>query len=170
MAFNPDTIFIKALEQGASDVHFQVGSPIVFRINKTLHHMSDEPVSPELMDQLCKKVMGAQYDRFIEEKELDCSYSVKGKMRLRINGHFSLGHPGLVARLINEEIPSLADLRLDFLEGEVEHLTDGLLLFTGPTGAGKSTSMSAVINAIRAVKPVHILTLEDPIEYEFKNI
>lgn len=168
MAFNPDTIFTKALEQGASDVHFQVGSPIVFRIDKKLHHVSDDLITPELMEQICKKIMGDQYERFTEEKELDCSYSIPGTMRLRVNGHYTMGHPGVVARLINDEIPSLEELRLDFLADSLDQLTDGLLLFTGPTGAGKSTSMSAVINGIRAIKPVHIVTLEDPIEYEFK--
>lgn len=167
MSFNPDSIFTAAAQKGASDVHLQVGSPVVFRIHKALHHMSNDAVTPELMAEICQSIMGKDYDRFVQDRELDCSYTTASGLRLRINGHFSLGKPGLVARLINQQVPSLHDLRMDFIEGDLPYLSDGLLLFTGPTGAGKSTAMSAVIEAIRGLKPVHILTLEDPIEYEF---
>lgn len=111
---------------------------------------------------------GALYKTFTEEKEIDSSYSTKRGIRLRINCHFERGNPGLAVRIISTDIPTLAEIGL----GDVEHLCshkEGLILFTGPTGAGKSTSLAAMIQHIATKRGGHIITLEDPIEFIFQS-
>lgn len=167
MAVTADYIFTQAAESGASDVHLHVGAPIIFRINKKLIHASDDILTPEHMLELTRTILGNEYDRFLQEKELDTSYSVPGSVRLRINAQYSLGHPGIVARIIVREIPKIEDVGLEWVVEDLQFLREGLVLFTGPTGAGKSTSMAALLNAIRSQRAVHVITLEDPIEFEF---
>jgi twitching motility protein PilT len=104
---------------------------------------------------------------FEKEREIDVSYTVSDTLRLRVNCHFERGVPAIAARLIPQTIPTLEQAGLT---GQVEQflpLTDGLILFTGPAGVGKSTSMAAMINTIRGLRPSNIITLEDPVEFLF---
>lgn len=167
MALSADTIFTQAAEQKASDVHLQVGAPVTFRIHKQLVSVSEDVLTAAHMDEIIRRVLGSQYEDFTKSKELDTSYEVAGGIRLRINVHYSLGNPGLVARIIPNNVPTLEEIGLEWLAERLEFFHEGLLLFTGPTGAGKSTSMAAVINRIRAERSVHVITLEDPIEFQF---
>lgn len=166
---NPDTIFTKALEAGASDVHVTVGSPIIFRIDGELQEQSKEESTVEKVTEFIKEVLGADaYKQFEEKREIDASYSTADGVRLRINCHFERGNPGMAARIIPTVIPTLEDIGM----GDLQYLCEqdeGLILFTGPTGAGKSTSLAAMIDHISKNKGGNIITLEDPIEFIFES-
>jgi len=166
---SPDEIFQKALEMGASDVHVAEGVPITFRLDGDLKPVGTSPMTAEGLDAVLKQVLSAaDYKRFHDEKELDVSYIVKKSgMRLRLNCHFERGFPSLVARLIPSEVPTLEETGMDRYIQLLGHQREGLILFTGPTGTGKSTSMSAVIDYILDDRAVHVITLEDPIEFLF---
>lgn len=164
-----NTIFTKAEKAGASDVHITVGSPIMFRIDGELEAQGKQKNTAAKVDQFIKSVLGAsQYKEFKEKREIDAGYSTSNGVRLRINCHFERGNPALAARIIPTHIPKLEDIGL----GDLEYLCDytqGLILFTGPTGAGKSTSLASMIQHIGAHKGGNIITLEDPIEFIFKS-
>ncbi|PIR54588.1 type IV pili twitching motility protein PilT [Candidatus Peregrinibacteria bacterium CG10_big_fil_rev_8_21_14_0_10_42_8] len=164
-----DTIFTKAEKAGASDVHIVVGSPVIFRIDGELEKQGKQKNTAAKVDQFIKSVLGpVQYKTFKEKKEIDASYNTASGARLRINCHYERGNMGLVARIIPTSIPTLSDIGLD----DVEYLCnyeEGLILFTGPTGAGKTTSLASMIQHIAEEKGGHIVTLEDPIEFVFQS-
>lgn len=164
----PKTIFQKAAEMGASDVHIAVGVPVTFRIADTLQPVSKGTLSESDVRSIVRAVLGeARMKRFEQEREIDVSYTVNDALRLRVNCHFERGSPSMAARLIPQQIPTMEEVGLVGQVDALTELTDGLILFTGPAGVGKSTSMAAMIDAIRAVRPVNIVTLEDPIEFLF---
>ncbi len=164
-----DTIFNKADKAGASDVHLVVGAPIIFRIDGELEHQGKQKNTAAKVDQFIKAVLGpARYKQFKENKEIDASYSTSTGVRLRVNCHYERGNMGLVARIIPTEIPRLEDIGLEDIEYLCEQ-EEGLILFTGPTGAGKTTSLAAMIQHIAEQKGGHIVTLEDPIEFVFQS-
>ena len=168
MAF-VDDIFVNAEQQGASDVHIAVASPIMFRVDGELVPASDGVLQLQDAVQIMQEVLGEErYNIFVAEKEMDSSYSVGENVRLRVNCHFEKGNPSLVARLVPQDIPSMdeAGLRGSAIEGFCKYL-EGLILFTGPTGSGKSTSMAAMLDTIRMQRTANIITLEDPIEFIF---
>ncbi len=148
-------------------MHVTVGMPIIFRIDGELTPQGKQANTPAKVTSFIKALIGpANYKKFTEEKELDTSYSTSSGVRLRINCHFERGNPGLAARIIPTVIPELEEVGL----GELEYLCDyeeGLILFTGPTGAGKSTSMASMIQHISDHKGGNIITLEDPMEFVF---
>ncbi|MCA9370678.1 MAG: PilT/PilU family type 4a pilus ATPase [Candidatus Peregrinibacteria bacterium] len=165
----PDTIFTKAADMGASDVHIAVNSPLLFRIDGELEKQGKENTSAEKVKQFIKSVLGAEaYKRFEADREIDASYSTKKGVRLRVNCHFERGNPGLAARIIPTVIPTLEEIGLSSIKHLCEY-DQGLILFTGPTGAGKSTSLAAMIQHISHDKGGHIVTLEDPIEFIFQS-
>ena len=168
MASSPDTIFEAANKAGASDVHLAAGSPVLFRIDGVLAEHGKKNLSAIEIQGFVKKVLGEkQFKEFQEKKEIDIAYGLKSGARLRVNCHYEKGSPGLVARLIPVRIPSSEEIGLDALIGDLCLLEEGLILFTGPTGAGKSTSLAAIIQNINETRPKHIVTLEDPIEFVF---
>ncbi len=168
MALNPDTTFEAAHKVQASDVHIAVGSPVLFRVSGELITQEGEDLSLSDVEGFVKDVLGAdQFATFEKEREIDVAYALKSGTRLRVNCHFEKNSPGLVARLIPEVIPSPEELGLEHLAEHIGALKDGLVLFTGPTGAGKSTSLAAVVQSINANRSEHIVTMEDPIEFVF---
>lgn len=164
-----DTIFNKADKAGASDVHVTVGSPIIFRVDGELEKQGKQKSTAAKVEQFIKAVLGpARFKKFKEEKEVDASYSTSSGVRLRVNCHYERGSMGLVARIIPTKIPSLEDIGLT----DIEYLCDmeeGLILFTGPTGAGKTTSLASMVQHIAEHRGGHIVTLEDPIEFMFTS-
>ncbi|MBT3293517.1 PilT/PilU family type 4a pilus ATPase [Candidatus Peregrinibacteria bacterium] len=170
MNLNPEKIFGTAQKLGASDVHMSVGSPILFRINGELKPQMESSLNKTDLDAFIKTVLGsAKYTKFTKERGVDASYAMKDGARVRVNCLFDQHGPGLVGRLIPPEIPSLEDLRLKEIYENVCLARDGIVLFTGPTGTGKSTSLAAIINEINQTTTSHIVTLEDPIEFTYKN-
>jgi twitching motility protein PilT len=168
MAVSPETVFGKACEAGASDVHIAVGSPVVFRIDGQLVPQTKGAVSAADAERFIRSVLGeSAYKRFKEEYEIDVAYGLKDGVRLRVNCHFERGNVGLVARIIPTDIPTIEDLGLATVVESFAGKREGLVLFTGPTGTGKSTSMASIINHLNQEQAVSVVTLEDPIEFLF---
>ncbi|MFZ5625791.1 MAG: type IV pilus twitching motility protein PilT [Bacillota bacterium] len=155
-----------AVELGASDVHISVDIPPVFRINGKLAAIGERRLSREDTLRLVKEVMTEeQFTRFKESGELDFSYSVPGFGRFRVNTYFQRGSAGMAVRAIPFQIPSLEQLGLPSVVKELAMRERGLVIVTGPTGSGKSTTLASMIDLINNTRDCHIMTLEDPIEY-----
>ncbi len=165
-------IFQYAIGQRASDVHLAAGLPTLLRIDGILKPIADLPVlTPENIQVLIFDILSpAQKEKLINEKELDFSHETPDHTRFRVNCHFEKGNLGLVARIIPAEIPTMEQVGLPPIVYEMTRKKQGLVLVTGPTGCGKSTSLAAMINLINQERPVHIVTLEDPVEFIFKPI
>ncbi|MDB4978969.1 MAG: twitching motility protein PilT [Candidatus Peribacteria bacterium] len=161
-------LFEKASKLGASDVHIAVGSPILFRIDGQLVPQSKQVMSPTQGDQFVRGVIGeTSYKRLKEMREIDVSFELPSGVRMRVNCMYERGNVGLIARIIPNEIPSLEALGLQHLAEQFCSLSQGFILFTGPTGSGKSSSLAAIIDYINHTRAAHIVTLEDPIEFVF---
>lgn len=170
MASTPTSIFSKAVEAGASDVHVAVGSPLLFRIDGVLTPQTKSTVTESDADKFVKAVLGeANYKRLKEAREVDAAYALPDGTRLRVNCHYERGHLGLVARVIPTVIPTLEELSLETVAQSFIDKKEGLVLFTGPTGTGKSTSLAAIVNYINQNRAASIVTLEDPIEFLFPH-
>ncbi len=162
------TLFEKAASANASDVHIAVGSPVLFRIDGQLVPQSRQVMSTASAETFVKGVIGEQaYKRLKEMREVDVSFETPSGVRLRINCHYERGNIGLAARIIPQAIPTLEDTGLSGIAEQFCQLSQGLILFTGPTGSGKSTSLAAMIHYINQIRAAHIITLEDPIEFVF---
>ena len=161
-----DDILIQARGAGASDVHVSVGIPIKCRIHGTLQNL-DNTISTRadtkaLVEQMIPNRLIGEFN---ETGEADFSYAIRGQGRFRVNVFKQRGSLAFVIRLINTEIPNPEDLGLTSSVIELTKKKRGLVLVTGPTGSGKSTSLAALINRINENYSHHIITLEDPIEY-----
>lgn len=168
MPTQTESLFQKAVDAGASDVHIAVGSPVQFRIDGNLVPQSKSDITADDVEKLVQSVVSeVGYKRFQEQMELDTSYQLPGGERLRINCSMERGHPTLVARVVPPTIPSLEQIALGDLGAQFLNMQDGLVLFTGPTGSGKSTSLAAIIHQLNQTRPVNIITVEDPIEFIF---
>jgi twitching motility protein PilT len=163
-------IFQIATNKGASDVHLVVGLPPFIRVNGELSEVEGKKtISKKDMEQLVFSILTSEEGEKLKQmKELDLGFENDDKTRFRINIHFEKGNLGLVARVINEKIPQIDELGLPKIIYGLLNLTQGLILVTGPTGCGKSTSLAAMIDYINANQRHHIVTLEDPIEYVFE--
>ena len=153
--------------KGASDLHMKVGSPPVFRIHgKLVMFDSVDKTSVEDVMAVAKTVMSpAQIDAFRKKNDLDFAYSVPGLGRFRCNAFVQRGAIGFVFRLIPFNIPSFDDLNLPDIISKVAMEERGMVLVTGITGSGKSTTLASMINFINASRSANIVTIEDPIEY-----
>ncbi len=161
-------LFQKAVEAKASDVHVAVGSPILFRIDGVLIPQTEQDVTPEQALAIVRAVLGeGPFKRFEAEKEIDVSYQVGNGTRLRVNCHYERGNMGLAARVIPAVIPTIEQLQLGDIANKIFSLENGLVLFTGPTGMGKSSSLAAILQSINEKEANNIITLEDPIEFLF---
>src|SRR6476659_3424333 len=167
MSFLND-ILRAAVAAKASDVHINVGLPPLFRIH-TVVTPSDFPiVTPEGAIRLAKEMMDdKRWKEFEEHRDSDFSYEIPGVGRFRVNAHFQRKTVGLALRTINDKIRALEQLFLPEVVTKLTYLPRGLILVTGPTGAGKSTTLAGIIEAIKRREQGHIITLEDPIEYAF---
>lgn len=160
----------KAVELGASDFHIAAGIPPKCRINGTLINLFEEELSDDMTETLVKNILSDKQKETLEELgEVDFSYSVKDYGRFRVNAFKQRGSYCVAIRVINVEIPMPDQLGLS---PQIVNLTDrksGLILVTGPTGSGKSTTLASLINEINTNSSRHIITLEDPIEYLHKH-
>ncbi len=168
MPTQTESLFQKAVDAGASDVHIAVGSPVQFRIDGVLVPQSRSDITAADAEKLVESVVGAAgYKRFKEAMELDSSFQLAGGERLRINCSMERGNPTLVARVIPPTIPTLEQLELTELAEQFLNVESGLILFTGPTGSGKSTSLAAIIHQLNQTRALNTITVEDPIEFIF---
>jgi len=162
-----ETLLEEALERGASDVHIVSGLRPVLRINTVLEVLEDYPViDPEKAEQYVKELVGPErFEKLLRQRDLDFSMSLKGKARFRVNAHYQRDSIALAMRKLNQPIPTIESLNLPFILDKFVDLPRGLVLVTGVTGSGKSTTLAAMIQAMNERHHHHILMLEDPIEY-----
>ncbi|MBI2567251.1 MAG: type IV pilus twitching motility protein PilT [Candidatus Schekmanbacteria bacterium] len=154
------------VERGSTDLHITTGTPPQLRVDGTLMPMDLPPLTPKDTKQLAYSVLtDAQKHKFEEDKELDFSFGVKGLSRFRANVFNQRGAVALSVRTIPYRIMSFEELGLPKVVANFANRPKGLVLVTGPTGSGKSTTLAAIINKINEEQHRHIVTIEDPIEY-----
>lgn len=154
------------VKEDASDLHLTVGSPPQLRIDGTLVPAKFDPLTPEDTKRLTYSVLSdKQKEEFEEDNELDLSFSMKDIRRFRVNVFKQKGSVGAAFRLIPFEIPTPEKLGVPEAVKNVTNLLKGLVLITGPTGCGKSSTLASLIGKINNERHCHILTVEDPIEY-----
>ncbi len=166
MSVNIDALLTDLVSKDASDLHLKVGEPPMMRIRGGLIR-ADYPKwgEQELHDVLWGMLTPERKERLTSFRELDMSYNVEGLARFRVNMFWQRGHIGAVFRVIPFKIRTIDELNLPEITKRLALLPRGLILVTGPTGSGKSTSLAAMINHINVNKRLHIMTIEDPIEY-----
>jgi twitching motility protein PilT len=154
------------IEKGASDLHITTGSPPQLRIDGDLVPLRVPPLSPVDTKQLCYSILtDAQKHKFEEENELDLSFGVKSLARFRANLFMQRGAVAAAFRTIPFKILTFQELGLPPVISEIANRPRGLVLVTGPTGSGKSTTLASIIDKVNTEGHYHILTIEDPIEY-----
>jgi twitching motility protein PilT len=158
---------LKAMvEKGASDLHITTGSPPQLRIDGELVPLKTEPLTPVQTKQLCYSILtDAQKHKFEEENELDLSFGVKGLSRFRSNIFMQRGAVAGAFRMIPFKILTFQELGLPQVVADLAKKPRGLILVTGPTGSGKSTTLASIIDKVNSERHEHIMTIEDPIEY-----
>ena len=161
-----DDLLKLVVDKKASDLHISVGLPPVLRIDGALIPTNDEKVIPQESQRLIYDILtDDQIQRFETQFELDFSYQLGRISRFRVNVYRDRGNVATAFRVIPAKIPTLKDLQLPAILEDLTRLPRGLILVTGPTGSGKSTTLAAMINSINTERSVHVLTIEDPIEY-----
>jgi twitching motility protein PilT len=156
----------EAAEKEVSDLHLSSGEPPLVRIHGDLVRMDHPALSPEAVTELVNSIMSAeQRQRFETDHEVDFAYDLPGNARFRVNVFMHSRGPGAVLRTIPTQIPSLDSLNMPAVLAELCTRERGLVLVTGPTGSGKSTTLASMIDVINETKDAHILTVEDPIEF-----
>jgi twitching motility protein PilT len=155
------------LKSGASDIHLKAGLPPIYRIDGTLRPLPKAPrISPDQTEQIVEEIMNdMQRERFETAYEVDLAYGVPGLGRFRVNAFTQRGSISMVFRAIPFDIKSLDDLLLPPVIKKMAMAQRGLILVTGATGSGKSTSLAALIDYINTNRKSHIVTIEDPIEF-----
>lgn len=166
MVLTAEDLLRQAYEHRASDIHITVNSPVMFRINGEMKSVGGGMLNPYDTMELAKQLMSAeQYEVFAEKGDLDFSYGISDVSRYRINAYKQRGNATLTIRLIPQNIPAMEQLGLPAIAQEFANKPQGLVLVTGPTGSGKSTTLAAIIDYINRSRSEHIITLEDPIEF-----
>lgn len=150
----------------ASDLHISVGSPPVIRVDGKLHRIDENKVIPEEAASMAEVLLGSERSSaFRTAGEVDFSYPLDNGVRFRVNVYRQRGEISIAARAIPVEVPSLEQLSLPSVLSSLALKPQGLILVTGPTGSGKSSTLAAMINYINRTESKHIVTLEDPIEF-----
>ncbi len=159
------------VEMGGSDMHLSAGLPPYFRISGHLTPIGDEPLTSEQCQRLIFSMLNNNQRKSLEQNwELDCSYGVKGLARFRVNVYKDRGTYAACLRALSSKIPSFEKLNLPDVVREMAEKPRGLVLVTGPTGSGKSTTLAAMIDMINHTRAEHILTVEDPVEFVYEPV
>jgi len=165
-----DDILRHANERGASDIHLVPGHPPVLRINTQITPLEGAIVQAAEVDLWITKLVGEHHrERLQSQMDVDLSYAIEGIGRYRVNIHRQRGAPAIAMRMINDTVPALEDLNLPPIIEKLAWLPRGLVLVTGDTGSGKSTTLAALLDAMNSRFRKHIITLEDPVEYMFQS-
>ena len=161
-----EQLLTDAKNRKASDVHLTVGVPPIFRIHGDLRYMEHEKMTPDITSTLIKGIMNnKQREHFEEYGEVDFSFAIPAIGRFRVNAFNQRGSVAAAFRLVASEIPDAAKLGIPPSVVALHKKKRGLILVTGPTGSGKSTTLASIIAEINKTRKSHIITLEDPIEY-----
>lgn len=157
---------MQARELGASDIHLTVGAPTVVRVNGELQKFGD--LSDAVVNRTILSILTADQEKYLTEgNDIDFSFELDNGARQRVNVFRQSGRLAASIRLLNDKIPTLEELKLPAVLSELSQKKRGLILVTGPTGSGKSTTLSAIIENINRTRACHIITIEDPIEYRY---
>lgn len=167
MSKDINVLLKKAVSRKASDMHIKAGSQPIIRIDGALIALEDEPkMSVEDLQDIASHVMNeAQMEQFLKNREFDMAYSVFGLGRFRCNAYYQRGSIGIVFRVIPPEILELEQLMMPVIVKKISLEPRGLILVTGTTGSGKTTTLSSMIDYINSNRTVNIITIEDPIEF-----
>jgi twitching motility protein PilT len=162
-----DALLLHAVAIGGSDLHLTVGIPPAIRLHGSLRRVPGwEPLTEEDIESVARQLLDdTQWQRFRQTKELDFAHSIEGVGRFRVNLFQQRGSTGAAFRVIPNEIRDLDTLGLPRVVGDFAQLQRGLVLVTGPTGSGKSTTLASIIDLANRTRAAHILTIEDPIEF-----
>jgi twitching motility protein PilT len=161
-----DKLFDELLTRGASDLHLSIDYPPMTRVRGDLVPIGDAVLDADDLEKLLFPILsGEQKDKFVAEKDLDFAYAYGARARFRANYFYKVSGMAAVFRTIPTKIPSLADLGTPDAVRKLAERRNGLVLVTGPTGSGKSTTLAAMIRHINETRACHILTIEDPVEF-----
>ncbi|MAR29411.1 MAG: twitching motility protein PilT [Candidatus Marinimicrobia bacterium] len=166
MSFSIERMLNYALESGASDLHLSTGSVPMVRIHGDMKKLQLPEMDNDSMSEIAKEILNENQQSIFKEKlEIDFSTELKGKGRFRVNFFRQLNGISAVFRTISSVIKSAEELGIPPILNQLAELDRGLVLMTGPTGSGKSTTLAAMIDHINEVQDRHIITVEDPVEY-----
>src|SRR3984885_11982885 len=167
MAINIDDLLRRAVDSRASDLHLKVGNHPYLRVDGLLSGLTDVPrITPEEMLSMAFSMMtNRQKQKFKESAELDMAYGVAGLGRFRVNVFQQRGNVGMVLRVIPTKIRTVDELNLPRVVDKICEEQRGLVLVTGTTGSGKSTTLAAMVDRINSTRSEHVITIEDPIEF-----
>ncbi|KPJ85927.1 hypothetical protein AMJ57_01270 [Parcubacteria bacterium SG8_24] len=162
-------IFDIAVQKSASDIHLVVGKPPILRVQGELTPVEGaKALSNKTAEELVFSILSEpEREKFRADKELDVAHQTETGSRFRVNLHWEKGNASMAARTISGEIPNMEEIGLPIPAQEMVDLPHGLVLITGPTGSGKSTTLATMVERINSHKSVNIITLEDPIEFVF---
>ena len=170
MELQIETLMEQLVGKGGSDLHLSAGLPPYGRFSGALQPMHEEALSEEGCNRLIFSLLNNNQRKQLEQTwELDCSYGLKGVARFRINVYREKGCYAACLRALGSRIPSLEQLGLPEVVREISERPRGLVLVTGPTGSGKTTTLAALLEHINQSRAEHILTVEDPIEFVYKS-
>ena len=165
-----DEYFDTIVETNASDLHMQEGQPPKMRLHGDIQKMRDHVLTHAEMEQMLSEVVGPKrWEKFVSTGDADCAYELSADARFRCNLHKQLHGLGGIFRLIPNKIATLEQLKVPSIIKRFANLKGGLVLVTGPTGSGKSTTLAALIDYINSSYARHIITIEEPIEFVHQN-
>ena len=157
------------IKNGGSDLHIKAGDGVRIRINGTLYKVEAPKQTREGVINLLKELLRNRFEEFVKNKEIDFSYKLDENYRFRANAFFQIDGPSLVMRVIPNKIPTIDEMGYPPVIRKFTQLERGLVLVTGVTGSGKSTTLAALINEINETQAKHIITIEDPVEFVHKD-
>ncbi len=161
-----EEFIMQAREMNASDIHMTVGAPTVVRVNGELRRYTE--LSDQVVNRTILSILTAEQEKQLTEgNDIDFSFELKNGARQRVNVFRQSGKLAASIRLLNAHIPTLEELKMPSVLTELANKKRGLVLVTGPTGAGKSTTLAAIIDHINKSRACHIITIEDPVEYRY---
>jgi twitching motility protein PilT len=167
---NLKQMLVEMLNRRASDLHIRVGIRPHLRVNGRLEQIATDPMTIDKMDQIVTQILNEkQQERFYRKNEMDLALSVAKLGRFRINLFRQRGTSGIAIRAVNTQVPSFEELNLPPVVRDLAKMNRGLVIVTGTTGSGKSTTLAAIIEEMNANRSLNILTCEDPIEYIYRD-
>ncbi|MDI6781826.1 MAG: PilT/PilU family type 4a pilus ATPase [bacterium] len=165
-----DDLLALMIEKGATDLHIKIGKPPIFRIKGKIVSLQGPPISTDDITRFSCSIMDEEQSKKFEKRRwIDLSYSIRGLSRFRTNIFHQRGTMAMAIRAIPFKVPSIDELGLPDVAKDLSLKQNGLVLVTGPAGAGKSTTLAAMLDHINSNRECHIATIEDPIEYLFQD-
>ena len=166
-----DDYLREMLSKGGSDLHLAINAPVKYRIHGNIEPANDRIVTPEYMEQMLKEICKPawRWDEYLEKHDLDFAHEIPGLARFRCNYLYDYNGMAAVLRQIPSKILTVEQLGLPLTLLDICNYKSGLVLVTGPTGSGKSTTLAAMIDYINETKERHIITIEDPVEFVHQN-